>query len=129
MTVEIDIDLAELISCYLGPPVPRRGASSRRPWWCCPFYDDKNPSLSITPNGKGWYCFGCWESGDAITWVRKFDPSLGFREAVKELNGDFSSVDAKSKMAKMAKMAKVAKKSSRSPLAILKPAPPTDWQR
>ena len=30
---------------------------------CCPFHDDKHPSLNVD---KGFYCFGCVENGDAI---------------------------------------------------------------
>ena len=35
---------------------------------CCPFHDDKHPSLKVD---NGFYCFGCGEKGDAIAYVAK----------------------------------------------------------
>lgn len=32
----------------------------------CPFHQDKNPSLKLYPNGKGFYCFACGTGGDQI---------------------------------------------------------------
>ncbi len=53
----------------------------------CPFHDDKNPSLSITPSKNEWHCFGCGAGGDVIRFVELFD-RVDFREAVKRLSGD-----------------------------------------
>ena len=33
---------------------------------CCPFHDDKHPSLKVD---KGFYYFGCGEKGDAIAYA------------------------------------------------------------
>lgn len=32
----------------------------------CPFHRDKNPSMKLYPNGKGFYCFSCGTGGDQI---------------------------------------------------------------
>jgi len=37
---------------------------------CCPFHDDRHPSLSI--KGERWRCFGCGAHGDAIDWCERF---------------------------------------------------------
>ena len=50
----------------------------------CPFHGEKTPSFSVNPQLGFYYCFGCQESGDAITFVRKID-GLDFAEAVERL--------------------------------------------
>ena len=32
----------------------------------CPFHNDSNPSLSVSPNKKVFKCFSCGETGNAI---------------------------------------------------------------
>ncbi|CRF41576.1 DNA primase [Helicobacter ailurogastricus] len=48
----------------------------------CPFHTEKTPSLSINPQKKYFYCFGCGVSGDVITFVQRLK-GLEFVEAVK----------------------------------------------
>ena len=36
----------------------------------CPFHGDVNPSLLVNLEEGRWFCFGCNESGDAITFVK-----------------------------------------------------------
>ncbi len=50
----------------------------------CPFHTEKSPSFSVNPELGLYYCFGCQESGDAITFIRKLD-GLDFPEAVERL--------------------------------------------
>ncbi len=50
----------------------------------CPFHDEKTPSFQVTPSRGFYYCFGCGESGDVITFVRKIN-NLSFAEAVEHL--------------------------------------------
>lgn len=45
---------------YYGLKVRRNGMV------CCPFHDDKHPSMKID---TGYYCFGCGAHGDAIGYV------------------------------------------------------------
>ena len=73
-------DLAELIASY-GISLRRSGGRYSA---CCPFHHEKTPSFSIDA-AKGFYhCFGCGESGDAITFVMKQE-GLQFKEAVSKL--------------------------------------------
>ncbi len=37
----------------------------------CPFHKDKDPSFSVSPDKGFYYCFGCNEHGDAITFLMK----------------------------------------------------------
>jgi DNA primase catalytic core len=51
----------------------------------CPFHDDKNPSLVITPDKNLWHCLGaCGEGGSVIDWVMK-TRKMSFRHAVETL--------------------------------------------
>ena len=35
----------------------------------CPFHDDKNQSLSVSPDKGLFYCFGCGAGGNAIKFI------------------------------------------------------------
>ena len=50
----------------------------------CPFHDEKTPSFQVTPARGFYYCFGCGEGGDAITFLQKIS-NLTFAEAVQQL--------------------------------------------
>lgn len=53
---------------------------------CCPFHNEKTPSLTLYPKNNSFYCFGCGEGGDVISFVRKLD-NLLYTEAVEALAG------------------------------------------
>ena len=59
--------------------------SSRAFWLSCPFHEDQHPSLKINPERQVFYCFGCGEHGDAITFVQKLH-GLSFKDACNYLN-------------------------------------------
>lgn len=50
----------------------------------CPFHDESTPSFSVSPDRGLFHCFGCQESGDTITFVRKIE-DLSFVEAVQKI--------------------------------------------
>lgn len=50
----------------------------------CPFHDERSPSFHVRPNLGYYHCFGCGESGDAITFVQRMD-HLSFTESVERL--------------------------------------------
>jgi DNA primase catalytic core len=55
----------------------------------CPFHDDRNPSLVITPAKNLWHCLGaCNAGGTVIDWVMKAD-GISFRHAVELLRADY----------------------------------------
>ncbi|MGE9908065.1 CHC2 zinc finger domain-containing protein [Lachnospiraceae bacterium SGI.231] len=52
---------------------------------CCPFHNDKHPSMKIDQN---YYCFACGAKGDDISYVaERF--GLSQLEAAKKINEDF----------------------------------------
>jgi len=54
----------------------------------CPFHDDREPSLVISPQKNLWHCLGaCNEGGDMIQWVMKRQ-GVSFRHAVALLRED-----------------------------------------
>lgn len=50
----------------------------------CPFHKEKTPSFSVSPDKQIYHCFGCGESGDAISFLMKYN-NLNFPEAVEHL--------------------------------------------
>jgi DNA primase len=58
----------------------------------CPFHEDSEPSLIVTPGKNLWHCFGCQVGGGPIDWVMKLK-GVSFRHAV-ELLKDESSLAA-----------------------------------
>ena len=60
---------------------------------CCPFHDDKNPSMKL--NEEYFYCFGCGATGDVIDFTARLY-NLSPREAAEKLAQDFGlSYDSK----------------------------------
>ncbi|WP_420998522.1 CHC2 zinc finger domain-containing protein [Cupriavidus sp. 30B13] len=37
----------------------------------CPFHEDREPSLVVSPGKNLWHCFGCQVGGGPIDWVMK----------------------------------------------------------
>lgn len=55
----------------------------------CPFHDDHEPSLVITPAKNLWHCLGaCQAGGSAIDWVMRAE-GVSFRHAVELLQVDY----------------------------------------
>ncbi len=51
----------------------------------CPFHGERNPSFYIYPDGS-WHCFGCAAHGNnAIDFMQKTNPEMGFMEIVSKL--------------------------------------------
>jgi DNA primase len=54
----------------------------------CPFHDERTPSFHVTPSRGMWYCFGCAEGGDVLTFLQRMD-HLTFAESVEKLAGKY----------------------------------------
>jgi DNA primase len=55
----------------------------------CPFHEDRNPSFVVYPQTQSFYCFGCREHGDVLTFLMRQE-RLTFPEALqvlRQLNG------------------------------------------
>ncbi len=54
----------------------------------CPFHDDREPSLVVSPEKNLWHCLGaCQAGGSPIDWVMR-DRGVSFRHAVELLRAD-----------------------------------------
>ncbi|MBO0830257.1 MAG: DNA primase, partial [Streptosporangiales bacterium] len=53
--------------------VALRSAGSGSLKGLCPFHDEKTPSFHVSPARGVYFCFGCQEGGDVITFVRKME--------------------------------------------------------
>ena len=56
---------------------------------CCPFHDDKNPSMKL--NKDYFYCFGCGATGDVIGLTARLY-NLSPKEAAEKLAQDFGLI-------------------------------------
>lgn len=72
-------NIVEVISSFLS--VTKKGKNYVA---VCPFHDDTNPSLFISPEKKMFKCFVCGVGGDAITFVSKY-LHISYREAMKKV--------------------------------------------
>ena len=52
---------------------------------CCPFHDDKHPSMKVD---ERFYCFGCGASGDVIDFVSRME-GVGAKEAALRLSEEY----------------------------------------
>ena len=69
-------------AAFYGIEVKRNGMA------CCPFHDDKNPSMKVD---QRFHCFGCGADGDVIDFTAKlFD--LSPKEAAKKLAQEFGLI-------------------------------------
>lgn len=60
----------------------------------CPFHDDHQPSLVISPDKNLWHCLGaCQQGGSVIDWVMKRN-GVSFRHAVELLREGLPSLVA-----------------------------------
>lgn len=69
------------VASFYGIKVSRNGMC------CCPFHNDKHPSMKID---NRYHCFGCGEDGDAINFVGKLYGLSPYDAAVKIIT-DFNS--------------------------------------
>lgn len=72
-------DIVETIRSYI--PVIKKGKSFAA---VCPFHDDHNPSMSISPDKQIYKCFVCGAGGNVFSFVRDFE-KISFNEAVERL--------------------------------------------
>ena len=69
-------DIVSLINRYV--PLIKKGNNHVA---CCPFHVEKTPSFSVNASKQFFYCFGCGEGGNSISFIMKHQ-RLPFMEAV-----------------------------------------------
>ena len=88
--LKAEVSLQRLIETA-GIALKRHGAD-----WLglCPFHDDHEPSLVVSPEKNLWHCLGaCQTGGSVIDWVMKAE-GVSFRHAVELLQNDYRPLAA-----------------------------------
>jgi DNA primase len=73
------VDIVDLVSEYLTLKKAGRNFTG-----LCPFHQEKTPSFSVNRDKQIFYCFGCGEGGNVITFLMKIADKT-FPEAIKDL--------------------------------------------
>ena len=89
-----DEDIAKVrerarIDEIIGEYVMLRNAGGGSLKGLCPFHDEKTPSFHVTPSRGFYYCFGCGEGGDVLTFLQR-QQNLSFVESVQMLADRFA---------------------------------------
>lgn len=71
------VNIVDIISDYI--PIEQRGKNY---FAICPFHDDHNPSMSISPEKQIYTCFVCGAHGNVFTFLMEYE-HLSFIESVK----------------------------------------------
>ena len=70
-------DIFSVVSKYV--PLKRKG---NKYWGCCPFHNEKTPSISVSPEKCFFYCFGCHVGGNVFKFISLVE-NISYFEAVK----------------------------------------------
>ena len=72
-------DIESIISSYVN--LKRAGRISKG---LCPFHGEKTASFTVYPDTQSYYCFGCGNGGDVITFIKNIE-NLDYIDAVRFL--------------------------------------------
>ncbi len=72
-------DIENTISSYVN--LKRAGRISKG---LCPFHGEKTASFTVYPDTQSYYCFGCGNGGDVITFIKNIE-NLDYMDAVRFL--------------------------------------------
>ena len=81
------IDVADIVSTISEYTTLNKAGANYKT--VCPFHDDTDASLMVSPIKKLWKCFGCGEGGNVITFLQKHE-GVSFPEAVKMLGKTYN---------------------------------------
>lgn len=79
LDIKSKVNIVDVISEYL--PVEQKGKNY---FAICPFHDDHNPSMSISPEKQIYTCFVCGASGNVFNFVANYE-KVSFVSAVKKV--------------------------------------------
>lgn len=77
--VRAENNIVDVIGDYV--KLQKKGSSY---FGLCPFHNEKSPSFSVAPNKQMYYCFGCGEGGNVISFLMKYE-NYTFVEALEVL--------------------------------------------
>ena len=85
LSIQKKVNIVDVIARYL--PLEQKGKNY---FAICPFHDDHNPSMSISPEKQIYTCFVCGASGNVFNFVMNYE-KITFIEAVKKV-ADFAGI-------------------------------------
>ena len=85
-SVRAAVDAADMVEVVSGRTQLRKQGA--RYVGRCPFHEERTASFSVNPQDKLYYCFGCGQGGDVITFVKDTE-QLDFAGAVEWLADRF----------------------------------------
>lgn len=80
------VDIVDVVGNYISLE-----KSGRNYKGLCPFHEDSNPSLSVSPEKQIYHCFVCNAGGNVFDFVENYN-KISFIEAVKTVAG-FAGID------------------------------------
>lgn len=73
------VNILDIINNYV-----KLEKSGKNYFGICPFHDDTNPSMSVSPDKKIFKCFSCGAAGNAVTFVQRIE-NISFPEALQKV--------------------------------------------
>lgn len=77
----LDIDLVKI---FEDEGIELKRSGNGRKVACCPFHQEKTPSLSVDVAKNLWHCFGCGEGGNGVSFIMKIK-GFTYPEAIRYL--------------------------------------------
>lgn len=73
------VNIVDIISSYIN--LTPKGKNY---FGVCPFHDDNNPSMSVSPDKQIYKCFSCGATGTVFKFIMDYE-NISFREAVQKV--------------------------------------------
>lgn len=72
-------DIVDVIDARV--TLKKQGSSHKA---CCPFHNEKTPSFNVSQQKQFYHCFGCGQSGSAISFLMEYE-NMHFVDAIEHL--------------------------------------------
>ena len=66
--IRSSVNIVDVVSSYL--PLIKRGKNY---FGLCPFHNDKNPSMSVSPERQIYTCFSCGATGNVFNFIMDYE--------------------------------------------------------
>ena len=73
------VNIVDIISSYIN--LTPKGKNY---FGVCPFHDDNNPSMSVSPDKQIYKCFSCGATGTVFKFIMDYE-NITFREAIQKV--------------------------------------------
>lgn len=77
--IRTSVDIVDVISKYM--PLTHKGNNF---WGICPFHQDNNPSMCVSPDKQIFTCFVCHKTGNVFNFIMDYE-HISFMEAIHKV--------------------------------------------